>query len=171
MHCNLNNGKISIMKREKYVQCIDTGEIMPLTAMTEKYNASKSNIVKCCKGKLKTTKKLRFKYADAGLYNADCMDVIRQLADNSIDAVITDPPYEIGFNAEDWDNTGITFNLKLWKEVYRTLRDGAYVLAFSDSQNYHKLASTMEQSGFEIRDTISWIYGQGCQQESIFLSR
>ena len=95
------------------------------------------------------------------LMNADNLEVLKELEENSIDAVITDPPYEIGFMNNKWDKTGIAYNVELWKECLRVLKPGGHLLAFSAARTYHRMAVAIEDAGFEIRDMIEWVYGSG----------
>jgi|TARA_B110000211_G_C13967762_1_gene503551 DNA modification methylase len=95
------------------------------------------------------------------IVNEDCIKHLKTIEDNYFDSVVTDPPYELGFMGKIWDSTGIAFTTELWKEVYRTLKPGGYLLSFSASRNYHRMAVAIEDSGFEIRDQIMWIYGSG----------
>lgn len=95
------------------------------------------------------------------LYHADCRDVLRLLPDNSVDSVVTDPPYEIGFMGKAWDNRGIANDPVLWAEVLRVLKPGGHVAAFGASRGYHRMACAIEDAGFEIRDSLMWIYGTG----------
>ena len=95
------------------------------------------------------------------IVNEDCIKHLKTIEDNYFDSVVTDPPYELGFMGKYWDSTGIAFTTELWKEVYRTLKPGGYLLSFSASRNYHRMAVAIEDSGFEIRDQIMWIYGSG----------
>lgn len=84
---------------------------------------------------------------------------LKTLADNSIDAIVTDPPYGIDFLGKAWDaNTGA---LDTYQECLRVLKPGGHILAFSAARTYHHLAVTLEQAGFEIRDQIMWIYSSG----------
>ena len=83
------------------------------------------------------------------------------MPDNSIDAVVTDPPYELGFMGKKWDSTGIAYNVELWQEVLRVLKPGGYLLAFGGTRTYHRMACAIEDAGFEIRDCIQLIYGSG----------
>ena len=91
----------------------------------------------------------------------DCIEVLKSISDNYIDAIITDPPYEIGFMGKKWDSTGIAYNVKLWKECLRVLKPGGHILAFGGTRTYHRMASAIEDAGFEIRDMIEWVYGSG----------
>ena len=95
------------------------------------------------------------------LYLGDNRINIKELEDNSVDSIITDPPYEIGFCGKSWDSSGIAYDISLWKEGLRILKPGGYLLAFSSARTYHRLAVAIEDSGFEIRDQIMWIYSQG----------
>lgn len=95
------------------------------------------------------------------LYNGDCIEILKELESNSIDSIVTDPPYELGFMGKKWDNTGIAFNIELWEEVLRVLKPGGHLLAFSATRTYHRMAVAIEDAGFEIRDMIEWVYGSG----------
>lgn len=93
------------------------------------------------------------------LYNDDCLHTVRQLGDNSIDAIITDPPYEI--DLKTWDNTGIAFNTTLWAECLRVLKPGAYCLVFGATRTFHRVMVALEDAGFQLVNTIAWITVQG----------
>ena len=95
------------------------------------------------------------------LHNGDCLEVMKGLADNSVDSIVTDPPYELGFMGKSWDNTGIANNVDMWRECLRVLKPGGYLLSFSATRTYHRMASAIEDAGFEIRDMIEWVYGSG----------
>jgi site-specific DNA-methyltransferase (adenine-specific) len=95
------------------------------------------------------------------LYHGNNMDVLPTLPDNSVDAVITDPPYELGFMGKKWDATGIAYNVNLWAEILRVLKPGGHLLAFGGTRTYHRMACAIEDAGFEIRDSLHWIYGSG----------
>jgi len=95
------------------------------------------------------------------LHQGDNRDVLKELSDNSIDSIVTDPPYELGFMGKSWDASGIAFNVEVWKECLRVLKPGGHLLAFSGSRTYHRMAVAIEDAGFEIRDQIMWIYGSG----------
>lgn len=83
---------------------------------------------------------------------------IKLLPCNYVDSIVTDPPYEIDFMGKSWDRTGITFKPSFWEECYRILKPGAYLLAFSGTRTYHKMAYAIEKAGFEIRDKIDVFY-------------
>ena len=95
------------------------------------------------------------------LYKGDCRRLIASLPDNSVDSVVTDPPYEIGFMNRSFDSTGIAFDVDLWKDILRVLKPGGHVAAFAASRTYHRLACAIEDAGFEIRDQIDWVYASG----------
>lgn len=97
----------------------------------------------------------------ATLFHADCRDALRAMADCSVDAVVTDPPYELNFMGKGWDNTGIANDTALWAEVFRVLKPGGHCAAFSASRTYHRMACAIEDAGFEIRDSLMWVYGTG----------
>jgi len=85
------------------------------------------------------------------------LDVLPKLEDNSVDSIVTDPPYELGFMGKKWDSSGIAYNVELWKECLRVLKPGGHLLAFSGSRTYHRMTVAIEDAGFEVRDMIAWI--------------
>ena len=95
------------------------------------------------------------------VYHGNCLDVLKEFPDNSIDSIVTDPPYELGFMGKKWDNSGIAFNVEVWKECLRVLKPGGHLLAFGGTRTWHRLAVAIEDAGFEIRDSIAWLYGSG----------
>ena len=95
------------------------------------------------------------------LYNMDCCEGLKLLDDNSIDSIVTDPPYELGFMGKKWDNTGIAYSADMWREALRVLKPGGYLLAFGGTRTYHRMTCAIEDAGFEIRDCMQWIYGSG----------
>lgn len=122
------------------------------------------------------------------LHEGDCIDVLRTFADNSVDSVVTDPPYNLdtikkrfgsataapaqygrdgafgrvsrGFMGKQWDND-IAFHPAVWTEVLRVLKPGGHLLSFGGTRTYHRMACAIEDAGFEIRDQIGWLYGSG----------
>ena len=95
------------------------------------------------------------------IIQGDCLDKLKELEDNSIDSIVTDPPYELGFMGKSWDSTGIANNKDMWAECLRVLKPGGHLLAFSGTRTYHRMASAIEDAGFEVRDMIEWVYGSG----------
>ena len=95
------------------------------------------------------------------LYVGDSRDVLRNVADASVDAVVCDPPYELGFMGRKWDASGVAYDVDLWREVLRVMKPGAHLLAFGGTRTYHRMTCAIEDAGFDIRDCIAWIYGSG----------
>lgn len=125
----------------------------------------------------------------ATLLHGDCIEMMRGLNEASIDSVVTDPPYHFasivkrfgkpgsaaaqhgtdgayarasrGFMGKEWDGGDIAFRPETWAEALRVLKPGGHLLAFGSSKGYHRMACAIEDAGFEIRDTIMWLYGTG----------
>jgi len=95
------------------------------------------------------------------IINGDCIEVLKQLEENSVDSIVTDPPYELGFMGKSWDNTGIANNPLMWKECLRVLKPGGHLLSFGGTRTYHRMACAIEDAGFEVRDMVEWVYGSG----------
>jgi len=121
------------------------------------------------------------------LFADDCRDVLHGLPDNSIDSVVTDPPYALvsivkrfgkpgsapakgneayqrasaGFMGKSWDTGEVAFSEEFWAEVLRVLKPGGHAVAFSGTRTYHRMAVAIEDAGFEIRDQLGWLYGSG----------
>lgn len=99
------------------------------------------------------------KAQDYTLYHGLMQDELADLPDNSVDSIVTDPPYEINFMSKGWDNSGVAFQKDTWERCLRVLKPGGYLLAFGGSRTFHRIACAIEDAGFEIRDTIMWLYG------------
>lgn len=95
------------------------------------------------------------------ILHGDCVDLLCSIPNNSIGSIVTDPPYELGFMGRKWDSTGIAYNVEMWKQCLRVLKPGGHLLAFGGTRTYHRMACAIEDAGFEVRDTICWIYGSG----------
>lgn len=112
------------------------------------------------------------------LRRGDCRDVLPSLSPEIADAVVTDPPYDLlacsrggsprvngsvmrGFMGMRWDGTGIAFSAENWRQVLRLLKPGGYLLSFGGTRTWHRLACALEEAGYEMRDTICWLHGQG----------
>jgi DNA modification methylase len=121
------------------------------------------------------------------LYNGDSRDILKTLEENSIDSCVTDAPYGLtsivkrfgkensapakegidgrfqrlskGFMGQEWDGSGIEKDPEFWREVYRVVKPGAHLLSFGGTRTYHRIACAIEDAGFEIRDTLMWVYG------------
>ena len=97
----------------------------------------------------------------ATLYKGDSLAIMPELPESSADAVVCDPPYEIGFMGATWDKAGVAFRPETWKAALRVAKPGAYLLAFGGTRTFHRLAVAIEDAGWELRDTIMWVYGSG----------
>ncbi|ANT41833.1 DNA methylase [Mycobacterium phage Makemake] len=91
----------------------------------------------------------------------DCRDILTELEDASVDSIVTDPPYELAFMGKKWDSSGIAFDVEMWEQCLRVLKPGGHLLAFGGSRTWHRLTVAIEDAGFEIRDSIAWLYGSG----------
>ena len=100
-----------------------------------------------------------YKNSNVTVYHGDCLELLPGLEEESIDSVVTDPPYGLGFMDKDWDHgvPGIPF----WKAVNRVCKPGAFLLAFSGTRTYHRLTVAIEDAGWEIRDQMQWLYSSG----------
>jgi len=133
--------------------------------------------------------KLYCKDENFSLFQGNMLDMLEVISFNSIDSIVTDPPYGFtsitkrfgkknsapakfsengafvrlskGFMGKEWDGSGIEYNVESWKKCYDVLKEGGYLLAFGGSRTYHKIAKAIEDAGFEIRDCIMWLYGSG----------
>ena len=123
------------------------------------------------------------------IINGDSLTVLDELEPNSVDAIVTDPPYGLttitkrfgkegsapcqygkdgsfarlskGFMGKEWDGSGIEYNVELWHKAWKVLKPGGYLLAFGGTRTFHRMACAIEDAGFEIRDTIMWLYFSG----------
>ena len=89
----------------------------------------------------------------------DCIEVMKSIPDNSVDSIVTDPPYGLSFMGKTWDYD--VPSVEIWKEVLRVLKPGGHLLSFFGTRTYHRGVVRIEDAGFEIRDQIQWIYGSG----------
>ena len=95
----------------------------------------------------------------AAVFLGDCIEVLAEMPDNSIDAIVTDPPYGLGFMGKAWDD--LPPGLDWAVECLRVLKPGGHLLAFGGTRTWHRLAVAVEDAGFEVRDSIAWLYGSG----------
>lgn len=93
------------------------------------------------------------------IHVGDCLELMRGMADNSVDAVVTDPPYGLSFMGKRWDYD--VPSTEVWAECLRVLKPGGHLLAFAGTRTQHRMAVRIEDAGFEIRDMIAWVYGSG----------
>jgi len=115
------------------------------------------------------------------LHHGDCLDVMAAMPAESVDAVVTDPPYDLtstgarngsprlpgtgpfsrGFMGKAWDGTGIAFRSETWAEALRVAKPGAYLLAFGGTRTVHRMTVAIEDAGWVIRDMLVWAYASG----------
>ena len=93
------------------------------------------------------------------LLQGDCLQTMKTLPDNSVDAIVSDPPYGISFMAKKWDYD--VPSVEVWKEAMRVLKHGGHALIACGTRTQHRMVVNIEDAGFEIRDVVSWIYGSG----------
>lgn len=93
------------------------------------------------------------------ILEGNCLQKLKDLPNESVDAIVTDPPYGLKFMGKSWDYD--VPSVEIWKECFRVLKSGGHLLSFSGTRTYHRMALNIEDAGFEIRDMISWIYGCG----------
>ena len=95
------------------------------------------------------------------LHIGNNLDILPTLPDNSVDSIVTDPPYELGFMGKKWDNSGIAYSVELWTQCLRVLKPGGHLLSFGGTRTWHRVAVAIEDAGFDVRDSIAWMYGSG----------
>lgn len=105
--------------------------------------------------------KPRFSDDTVTLYAGDCREALAELAPASVDTICTDPPYELGFMGRAWDSLGIAYDVDVWRQCWDALKPGGHLLAFGGTRTYHRMTVAIEDAGFEIRDSMHWIYGSG----------
>lgn len=93
------------------------------------------------------------------LHLGDCLETLRTMPDNSVDSIVTDPPYGLSFMGKRWDYD--VPSVEIWAECLRVLKPGGHLLAFAGTRTQHRMAVRIEDAGFEIRDLIAWVYGSG----------
>lgn len=96
---------------------------------------------------------------DVQLIHGDCLEVLKGVPDNSVDSIVTDPPYGLSFMGKKWDYD--VPDQVIWEECLRVLKPGGHLLAFAGTRTQHRMAVRIEDAGFEIRDMIAWVYGSG----------
>lgn len=96
---------------------------------------------------------------DSELVLGDCLEVLRAMPSNSVDSIVTDPPYGLAFMGKKWDYD--VPSVEIWAECLRVLKPGGHLLVFAGTRTQHRMAVRIEDAGFEIRDMIAWVYGSG----------
>lgn len=89
----------------------------------------------------------------------DCLEVMKSMDSNSVDFIVTDPPYGLNFMGKGWDK--VLPSIDIWKEALRICKPGAFMACFGGTRTFHRLTCLIEDAGWEIRDCISWLYGSG----------
>ena len=124
------------------------------------------------------------------IHTGDCLEVMPTLAAGSVDAVVTDPPYDLtghrwdslaevpghsasrqsgGFMGKAWDGTGVAFRPDVWREALRVTAPGGYLLAFGGTRTYHRMTCAIEDAGWIIRDCLVWAYASGFPKSKALL--
>lgn len=93
------------------------------------------------------------------IHHGDCIETMNQMPPESVDAIVTDPPYGLGFMGKKWD--GLPPSLEWAEACYRVLKPGGHIAAFGGTRTWHRLAVAIEDAGFEMRDSLAWLYGSG----------
>lgn len=93
------------------------------------------------------------------IHHGDCLEVLKGMKENSVDAVVTDPPYGLSFMGKKWDYD--VPGVEVWREVLRVLKPGGHALIACGTRTQHRMVVNIEDAGFEIRDVVTWLYGQG----------
>ena len=93
------------------------------------------------------------------IHNGDCIETMKAMPPESVDAIVTDPPYGLGFMGKKWD--GLPPSLEWAEACYRVLKPGGHIAAFGGTRTWHRLAVAIEDAGFEMRDSLAWLYGSG----------
>src|SRR5271165_1061567 len=93
------------------------------------------------------------------IIHGDCLLKMQEMDDESISAIVTDPPYGLKFMGKDWDH-GIP-GIPYWKEAFRICKPGSFMMAFGGTRTFHRLTCSIEDAGWEIRDCVMWLYGSG----------
>lgn len=97
--------------------------------------------------------------SNLNLLHGDCLEKLKTLPANSVDAIVTDPPYGVSILGNKWDYD--VPSVEIWEECLRVLKPGGHLLAFASTRTQHRMATRIEDAGFEIRDMLSWVYGSG----------
>jgi len=95
------------------------------------------------------------------ILHGDCVSQMSQMSPDSVDSIVTDPPYELGFMGQSWDSSGVAFRPETWAAALRVLKPGGHMFAFGGTRTYHRMVCAIEDAGFEIRDQFAWVYGTG----------
>jgi len=98
---------------------------------------------------------------DGLIITGDVLDGLAHLNSESVEAIVTDPPYELGFMGKTWDRSGVSFNPKTWEACKSVLKPGGHLIIFGGTRTHHRMWVAVEDAGLEIREMVLWVYGQG----------
>lgn len=98
---------------------------------------------------------------DGLIIEGDILDSLALLEDESVEAIVTDPPYELGFMGKEWDKQGVSFRAETWEACLRVLKPGGHIVVFGGTRTHHRMWCAIEDAGFEVREMLLWLYGQG----------
>ena len=98
---------------------------------------------------------------DGLIIEGDILEALAQLEDESVEAIVTDPPYELKFMGKSWDHSGVSFRPETWAACLRVLKPGGHMIVFGGTRTHHRMWCAVEDAGFEVRDALLWLYGQG----------
>ena len=98
---------------------------------------------------------------DGLIIEGDILAALSHLEDESVEAVVTDPPYELNFMGKSWDDSGVSFQQVTWEACLRVLKSGGHLVVFGGTRTHHRMWVAIEDAGFEVRDMLLWMYGQG----------
>lgn len=93
------------------------------------------------------------------IFHGDCREILPSI--HGISAIVTDPPYELGFFNKKWDSSGISYQPNTWEKIRESCKPGTMLLSFGGTRTFHRIAVAIEDAGWEVRDTIMWVYSQG----------
>src|SRR5699024_5536120 len=131
----------------------------PPQARNTIYNIWPEKRHQCCRRRLRASPMPERRHNLPTIHHGDCIQVMNAMPANSIDAIVTDPPYGLGFMGRKWD--GLPPSLEWAEACYRVLKPGGHIAAFGGTRTWHRLAVAIEDAGFEMRDSLAWLYGSG----------
>src|SRR5699024_2749483 len=131
----------------------------PPQARNTIYNIWPEKRHQCCRRRLRASLMPERRRNLPTIHHGDCIQVMNTMPANSIDAIVTDPPYGLGFMGKKWD--GLPPSLEWAEACYRVLKPGGHIVAFGGTRTWHRLAVAIEDAGFEMRDSLAWLYGSG----------
>ena len=98
---------------------------------------------------------------DGLIIEGDILEALAMLEDESVESLVTDPPYELKFMGKSWDDQGVSFRAETWEACLRVLKPGGHMVVFGGTRTHHRMWVAIEDAVFEVRDMLLWLYGQG----------